>query len=73
MLGILLPNNEEIVALMPDPMDVLENTIGKRFVKTHLPWELLPLQIRDGSKKPKVAFLFQLCGILCFISFLGKG
>jgi hypothetical protein len=31
-----------------------------RFIKTHLPWELLPKQIRDGIKKPKVCYLVKV-------------
>lgn len=29
-----------------------------RLIKTHLPWELLPNQIRNGERKPKVWFCY---------------
>ncbi|GJQ87475.1 hypothetical protein Trydic_g19236 [Trypoxylus dichotomus] len=43
-----------------DPIAMLNNTVGRRrFVKTHLPWELLPLQIRNGTKKPKIIYIMR--------------
>lgn len=42
-----------------DAIKVIKNLKGRRLIKTHLPWELLPLQIRNQSKKPKV-FLIQM-------------
>lgn len=29
---------------------------GRRFIKTHLPYSLLPDQIKNGTKSPKVSF-----------------
>jgi Sulfotransferase domain. len=37
-----------------DSVTYVDEMKSPRFIKTHLPWELLPKQIRDGSKQPKV-------------------
>ncbi|KAK5638159.1 hypothetical protein RI129_012454 [Pyrocoelia pectoralis] len=39
--------------------DELRNKIGTRFLKTHHPFSLLPKQIRDGSRTPKIIFLMR--------------
>ncbi|GJQ87478.1 hypothetical protein Trydic_g19238 [Trypoxylus dichotomus] len=39
---------------IPDPVDTLNGISGRRFIKSHLPWHLLPKQIRDGTRKPKI-------------------
>lgn len=49
-----LGNSVEIVERMPSP----------RYVKSHLPWDLLPLQLK--SKKPKVK------GSFCYFSFIDR-
>lgn len=52
--------NGDKVKFPPEIEDSLANlkTICDRHssvpIKTHLPWELLPKQIQNGSKKPKV-------------------
>lgn len=35
-------------------IEYVENMSDPRFIKTHLPWTLLPHQIQNLSKKPKV-------------------
>ncbi|KAJ9600879.1 hypothetical protein L9F63_000991 [Diploptera punctata] len=40
-----------------DSVSYIENMPSPRYIKTHLPWELLPKQIRDGSKKPKIIYV----------------
>ncbi|KAI4460509.1 sulfotransferase sult [Holotrichia oblita] len=42
-----------------EPIKVIKNLKGKRLIKTHLPWELLPLQIRNQTKKPKIIHVFR--------------
>ncbi|KAK5638155.1 hypothetical protein RI129_012450 [Pyrocoelia pectoralis] len=37
----------------------LRNKSGTRFWKTHLPFSLLPKQIRDGSRTPKIIFVMR--------------
>lgn len=39
-----------------EPIEVIKNLKCRRLIKTHLPWDLLPLEIRNGTKKPKVVF-----------------
>ncbi|XP_022912505.2 luciferin sulfotransferase-like [Onthophagus taurus] len=40
--------------VVTDNIKKLNETEGKRFIKSHLPWYLLPRQITDGLKKPKI-------------------
>lgn len=40
-----------------DSIEFVNGLKGKRFIKTHLPWTLLPKQIREGTRKPKVIFM----------------
>ena len=37
-----------------DSVTYIDEMKSPRFIKTHLPWELLPKQIQDGTKQPKV-------------------
>ncbi|KAK5638160.1 hypothetical protein RI129_012455 [Pyrocoelia pectoralis] len=39
--------------------DKLRNESGTRFLKTHLPFSLLPKQIRDESRTPKIIFVMR--------------
>lgn len=49
--GIVIPdyamNSPVYATSMPSP----------RFIKTHLPFNLLPKQLRDGEKKPKIVYV----------------
>ncbi|XP_044742435.1 luciferin sulfotransferase-like [Chrysoperla carnea] len=42
-------NSLEYIRKLPHP----------RFIKTHLPWELLPRQIRTGERKPKIIYVYR--------------
>lgn len=37
-----------------DPVEALSKRKPVRFIKTHLPWNLLPLQIQNQTKNAKV-------------------
>jgi hypothetical protein len=39
-----------------DSLTYIDEMKSPRFIKTHLPWELLPKQIQDGTKQPKVCW-----------------
>ncbi|KAK9718751.1 Sulfotransferase domain [Popillia japonica] len=39
---------------IPDPISKLKKTKKRRFIKSHLPWDLLPAQIREGNRKSKI-------------------
>nr|XP_022902176.1 estrogen sulfotransferase-like [Onthophagus taurus] len=39
---------------LPDIIKILDESNGQRFIKTHLPWYLLPRQIIEGLKTPKI-------------------
>ncbi|CAL8072370.1 unnamed protein product [Orchesella dallaii] len=38
-------------------MEIVRNKDSPRFVQSHLPWSLLPKQIRTGEKKPKIIYV----------------
>ena len=38
---------------------------GQRFIFTHLPFQLLPRQIRTGQKKPKIIYLIRNVKDVC--------
>ncbi|XP_069695754.1 luciferin sulfotransferase-like isoform X2 [Periplaneta americana] len=40
-----------------DSVTYIDKKKSPRFIKTHLPWELLPKQIRNGTKKPKIIYV----------------
>ncbi|XP_044739943.1 luciferin sulfotransferase-like [Chrysoperla carnea] len=43
-------------------MDSLENVRKSphpRYIKTHLPWDLLPKQIRTGERNPKIIYVYR--------------
>ncbi|GJQ87342.1 hypothetical protein Trydic_g17389 [Trypoxylus dichotomus] len=42
-----------------EPIKVIKNLTSKRLIKTHLPWNLLPLEIRNQTKKPKIIHIFR--------------
>lgn len=41
----------------PNSMDVVQSAKSPRTIQTHLPWSLLPKQIREGLKKPKIIYV----------------
>lgn len=43
--------------LTPNSMEIVQNLKSPRFIQTHLPWSLLPKQIRTGEKKPKMIYV----------------
>jgi len=46
-----LKANCDVVA---NSVEMAKNMKRPRFIKSHVPWELLPKQIRTGEKKPKI-------------------
>lgn len=40
-----------------DSVTYIDEMKSPRFIKTHLPWELLPKQIQDGTKQPKIVYV----------------
>jgi hypothetical protein len=38
-------------------MDIVRELSCPRVIQTHLPWSLLPAQIRDGAKHPKIIYV----------------
>lgn len=40
-----------------DSVEYTKNKASPRFIKTHLPFDLLPRQIRTGEKKPKIIYV----------------
>ncbi|XP_044262681.1 luciferin sulfotransferase-like isoform X1 [Tribolium madens] len=47
----------KIPASLLDSINFVKSQIGPKVVKTHLPWELLPKQIQNGVKKPKIIYV----------------
>lgn len=41
-----------------DSINYVKNQKRPRHIKTHLPWVLLPNEIQNGTKKPKVGNSF---------------
>lgn len=42
---------------LKDSVTFARNMKDPRFLKTHLPWDLLPTQIQNGSTKAKVSYM----------------
>ncbi|EEB14513.1 conserved hypothetical protein [Pediculus humanus corporis] len=40
-----------------DSLNFINNLKSTRFIKTHLPWDLLPVSIRKGDKQPKIIYV----------------
>jgi len=56
----MMPFDEKMITTIfkgKDSFTFTKELGGKRFIKTHLPWELLPRQIQSGEKKPKIIFV----------------
>ncbi|XP_021926131.1 sulfotransferase family cytosolic 1B member 1-like isoform X2 [Zootermopsis nevadensis] len=47
----------ELPLFITDSLTYIDEMESPRFIKTHLPWELLPKQIRHGIKKPKIIYV----------------
>ncbi|ODM95898.1 Sulfotransferase family cytosolic 1B member 1, partial [Orchesella cincta] len=41
----------------PNTMQIVQNMKSPRFIQSHLPWSMLPKQIRNGEKKPKMIYV----------------
>lgn len=50
-------NFEEIVPHFTDSVKFTEDMDRPRFIKTHLPWNLMPKQIQTGQKNPKIIYV----------------
>ncbi|KAF5282442.1 hypothetical protein FQA39_LY17557 [Lamprigera yunnana] len=48
-----------------DFMEYLNQLPDPRCIRTHLPWSLLPKQIRDGTKKPKIITVIRSAEDVC--------
>ncbi|PNF21435.1 Sulfotransferase family cytosolic 1B member 1 [Cryptotermes secundus] len=55
----ILPNLPELQLplFVSDSVTYINEMKSPRYIKTHLPWELLPKQIREGTKKPKIIYV----------------
>ncbi|GLV32781.1 Sulfotransferase 2 [Carabus blaptoides fortunei] len=42
---------------MTDSVGFTQNLKDPRYIKTHLPWSLLPIQLRNNEKKPKIIYV----------------
>ncbi|XP_044742946.1 luciferin sulfotransferase-like [Chrysoperla carnea] len=40
-------------------LEYVRNLPRPRYIKTHLPWDLLPKQIRTGERKPKIIYVYR--------------
>lgn len=49
--GLVLP------PFVEDSVSFVDNLKSPRFIKTHLPWPLLPVSIRNGEKNPKIIYV----------------
>ncbi|KAL0270671.1 UNVERIFIED_CONTAM: hypothetical protein PYX00_008005 [Menopon gallinae] len=49
--GLVLP------PFVADSVGFVDKLQSPRFIKTHLPWALLPASIRNGEKKPKIIYV----------------
>lgn len=41
-------------SFLADSLNFVRTMPSPRYIKTHLPWNLLPLQIQQQQRKPKV-------------------
>lgn len=41
----------------PHSMEIVKLAKSPRTIQSHLPWNLLPKEIRDGLKKPKIIYV----------------
>lgn len=59
----LMRDNQEFKPpyFLTDSIKYVSQQTRPRLIKTHLPWELLPKQIQNGSRKPKVALPSNSC------------
>ncbi|KOC59245.1 Sulfotransferase 4A1 [Habropoda laboriosa] len=55
----ILPRYPEmkLPQLVLDSVEYTKNRASPRFIKTHLPFTLLPRQLRTGEKKPKIVYV----------------
>ncbi|KAF5280999.1 hypothetical protein FQA39_LY05204 [Lamprigera yunnana] len=60
---IYIENDEQIYG--EDFMTHLNMMPSPRCIRTHLPWQLLPEQIKNGSKKPKIIHVFRVPEDVC--------
>lgn len=47
-----------------DSVSLVSKLESPRFIKTHIPWQMLPKQLTDGDNKPKVRWLTVTLGLL---------
>ncbi|KAG8223340.1 hypothetical protein J437_LFUL001218, partial [Ladona fulva] len=47
--------NDQIPEALKNSVDYVKNLTSPRYIKTHLPWELLPQQLK--TKKPKIIYV----------------
>ncbi|XP_067007720.2 luciferin sulfotransferase [Anabrus simplex] len=57
--GDLLSRKPEITfpEYVTDSVKFISELPSPRFIKTHIPWELLPRQIREGTRSPKIIYV----------------
>ena len=48
---------DKLPELVLNSVSFVHKLASPRFIKTHLPFNLLPKQIRNGEKKPKIIYV----------------
>lgn len=67
----LQAENEDFIPpiFLDDSLKFAREAKRPRFIKTHLPWSLLPKQIQDGSKRPKIVYITRDPKVVCISYF----
>ncbi|XP_043265450.1 luciferin sulfotransferase-like [Colletes gigas] len=55
----IMPRHPEVKLhrLVSDSVNYVSSRISPRFIKTHLPFHLLPRQLRTGKRKPRIVYV----------------
>ncbi|KAF5282506.1 hypothetical protein FQA39_LY04913, partial [Lamprigera yunnana] len=64
--------NHTNIDTVKNSLNYIKNLKGKRFIKTHLPFSLLPQQIQNGDKTPKIIYVIRNPKDIC-VSYFHHG